>query len=493
MKPTILSSWNRDCVFGLALLVVTMIAYQPAWNGTPLWDDEEHITKPELRSLDGLTRIWTLLGTTKQYYPLVHSVFWLEYHIWGDSTLGYHLLNILLHIFSALLLVKILRYIGVPGAWLIAAIFALHPVMVESVAWITELKNTLSGVFFLSTVLVYLKFDQERKRRLNAIALGLFILGLMSKSVIATLPVSLLVVFWWKRGKIHWKHDAAPLLPFFVVGIASGLFTAWVERASGGAEGDEFTFTIIERCYIAGRAFWFYLSKLFWPADLTFIYPRWDVSQATGWLYLFPIATIVLAGILWALRNRWRAPLAAFLYFTATLFPVLGFLNVYPFRFSFVADHFQYLAAIGPIAIAVACIDRAFGLVKRKNRFLIPAVAVILLSVLGLLSWKQSNIYTDSETLYREIIKKNPACWMAHNNLGAQLLLTGRIYEAIDHFREALEFNPDYGPTHLNLATALGVIGQVNEGAVHFQKALDIVKSHPNRRFTWDPNRVLRK
>jgi Tfp pilus assembly protein PilF len=475
MKPTLLHSWNRDWVFAVALLMVTLAAYRPAWNGKPIWDDERHITRPELRSMGGLVRIWTNPKTTAQYYPLAHTVFWLEYHLWGNSPLGYHLLNILLLLFSALLLVKIFRRLNVPGAWLIAAIFALHPVQVESVAWITELKNTLSGVFFLSTTIAYLKFDNERTKRSYASAAGLFILGLMSKSVIAILPMSLLALFWWKRGKISWKNDIVPLLPFFVAGIVYGLFTAWVERKFIGAEGSAFTFTIIERCLIAGRATWFYLSKIFFPVNLIFMYPRWNVNQVVWWQYLFPVAALTLAGILWLLRNRSRAPLATFLCFTVTLFPVLGFFNVYPFRFSFVADHFQYLACIGPIAISVVGIRSALGwLPEGVPRFLRPIFYLIILLTLGVLTRQQSGMYADAETLYTTTIRKNPDCWMAHNNLGLLLANSGRTSEAIAHYQKALETNPNYAQVHNNLGLLLAEAGRTDEAMVHYLKALEI-------------------
>ncbi|MGA2508245.1 MAG: tetratricopeptide repeat protein [Chitinispirillaceae bacterium] len=474
------ASLNRDLVLGCILLVVTLAAYRPAWNGKPIWDDNAHITKPELRSAPGLARIWTQLGATKQYYPLVHSVFWLEYRLWGDAPLGYHLLNILLHVLSALILVRILRYLKISGkaAWLAGAIFALHPVQVESVAWITELKNTLSGVFFLATALAYLKFDCERKRKYYVLAFTLFVLGLLSKSVIATLPVSLLVVFWWKQGRIRWKHDAVPLLPFFITGIASGLFTAWVERTFIGAEGSDFTFTIIERCLIAGRAAGFYLGKLFWPANLIFIYPRWNINPALWWQYLFPAAVLLLAGALWALRNIHRAPLAVFLYFTVTLFPALGFLNVYSFRYSFAADHFQYLACIGPLALSAAGMESVFGFLdKNLQVFFRPAFYGILLLTLGVLSWKQSGMYRDAETLYRTIIQKNPDCWMAHNNLGLLLANTGRTDEALAHYRGALEINPNDAKAHNNLGLLLAKMGRTGEAVAQYRRALEI---YPN-------------
>ena len=456
---------------------MTLLAYWPALNGTPLWDDDAHLTKPELRSASGLAHIWTQLGATKQYYPLVHTVFWLEYRLWGDSTPGYHLLNILLHVFSALLLVRILRFLQVSGkaAWLAGALFALHPIQVESVAWITEIKNTLSGVFFLATALAYLKFDHDRKRKYYVFALALFFLGLLSKSVIATLPVSLLVVFWWKQGRIRWKHDMVPLLPFFVVGIASGLFTAWVERTFIGAEGSDFTFTIIERCLIAGRAVWFYLGKLFWPANLIFIYPRWNVNPALWWQYLSPAAVLLLAGTFWALRNVRRAPLAVFLYFTVTVFPALGFLNVYSFRYSFAADHFQYLACIGPLALSAAGMESVFGfLTKNMRRFFRPAFYGILLLTLGVLSWRQNGMYRDAETLYRTIIQKNPDCWMAYNNLGMLLEKNGQTDDAIAHYRKSLEINPGKGEPHNNLGLLLAKTGQTDEAITHFRKALEI-------------------
>ena len=481
IKTGLILSLKSDFVLGFFLFIFILAAYQPSWNGKPVWDDDAHITRPELRSMEGLVRIWTQLGTTAQYYPLVHSAFWLENHLWGESTLGYHLVNILLHFISALLLLFILRHLAIPAAWFIAAVFALHPVQAESVAWITELKNMLSGVFFFSAALVYLKFDSERKRNLYVFAIVLFILGLMSKSVIATLPVSLLVVFWWKRGKIDWKNDLVPLLPFFILGIAYGLFTAWVERKFIGAQGSEFSFTIIERCLIAGRAIWFYLSKIFVPANLTFIYSRWNISQAVWWQYLFPISALILASVLWVLRKRSRAPLTAFLIFMATIFPVMGFFNVYPFRFSFVADHFQYLAFIGPIALMAAGIESGFRFIdKNLRRFIQPMVYIILLITLSALTFNQSSMYTDAEILYRTTIKKNPVCWMAYDNLGVILANSNRPDESMSLYRKALEIKPDDPEAWNNLGNALFQTGRIDEAMNYFQKALKINPKYPD-------------
>ena len=471
----LLHSWNRDWVWGLVLFVVTFFAYQPAWNGQPVWDDDAHITKPELRSASGLARIWTDLKATPQYYPLMHTVFWVEHRLFGDATPGYHVLNILLHFFSALLLVTILRRLGIPGAWLAGGIFALHPVMVESVAWITELKNTLSGVFFLGAGLAYLAFDRKREKRHYVIALILFLFGLFAKSVIVTLPAALLVVFWWKRGRTEWKRDVAPLLPFFAIGIISGLFTAWVERRFAGAVGGEFSFTIVDRCLIAGRAVWFYFYKFLWPADLIFIYPRWHIDSSAAWQYLFPAAFLLAAVLLWGLRKHSRTPLAVLLYFSVTLFPALGFFNLYFFRYSFVADHFQYLASLGPIAAAAAGIVQGTGLLKKEFRQLTKLLlCCVFLSVLFLLSWKQSGMYSDAETLYRKTILRNPDCWMAHYNLGFLLANMGRTDEAKALYQKTLKINPDHDRAHINLGILLAKIGRNDDAVAHYHKALGI-------------------
>jgi tetratricopeptide (TPR) repeat protein len=465
---------NRDWFFGAVLLAVTLAVYYPAWNGQPIWEDDHHITKPELRSFNGLIRIWSQLGATQQYYPFVHTVFWVEHRLWGDKTLGYHLLNILLHVFSALLLVRILRRLGIPGAaaWLAGGIFALHPVMVESVAWITELKNTLSGVFYLGAALVYLKFDSERKKKQYVVAILLFLFGLLAKSAIVTLPAAFLVVFWWKRGRIAWKRDVVPLLPFFAIGIISGLFTAWVERKFIGAEGSEFSLAFIDRCLIAGRVVWFYLYKLLWPANLIFIYPRWHIDAAAVWQYLFPAAFLLAAVLFWKLRNRSRAPLTVLLYFAIALFPALGFFNIYPFRYSFVADHFQYLAAIGPITVAAVLVDKAVGSARGNGRFFRPVLTVMLLLTLGILSRKQCGMYSDAETLYRMTIRKNPDSWMAHNNLGVLLADIKQTNEAMAHYQKALELNPNNAEAHNNIGFLLFNMGRTDEAMAHYQKAL---------------------
>ncbi len=460
------------------LAAVTLLAYLPALPGGLLWDDIGHVTRPDLRSFAGLVRIWTELGATQQYYPVLHSAFWLEHRLWGDATLGYHLLNVLLHAVSAGLVVILLRRLAVPGAALAGFIFAVHPVTVESVAWISEQKNTLSTVFYLLAALAYLEFEDGRDapggtppRLLGLppylVATVLFLLALFSKSVTATLPAALLVVGWWRRGRLSWRDDVVPLLPWFAAGAGAGLLTAWVERRFIGAQGADFTLSGLERGLLAGRVVWFYLGKLLWPADLIFVYPRWNVDAGSAWQYLFPLALLaLLAALAW---KRQRGLLAGMLFFTGSLFPALGFVNVYPFVFSYVADHFQYLACLGIIAPFAAGWETLTGR-------LAPAVrrlgAVLLVAILGVLTWRQSGTYRDLFVLYQTTLDRNPAAWMAENNLGTALVDAGQGSEAIPHFTRALELKPDYPEAENNLGNDLSQLGRPQEAIPHLQRAL---------------------
>ena len=485
-KSSVMSWWKRDWFFCLILAVVTMLAYQPAWHGGLLWDDDANITSPKLRSLDGLRRIWFEPGTTQQYYPLLHSSFWLQQRLWGDSSTGYHLVNLLLHIGCVVLVLKILRLLRIPGAELAAIVFALHPVNVETVAWITERKNTLSGVFGLAATLRYLKFDEGRSRRSYALALGLFLLGLLSKTAIVTLPLALLVIFWWKRGAISWRRDVVPLIPFFFLSAAAGLMTSWVEYGNIGYRyrASTLAFSPVDRWLIAGRAFWFQLGKVLWPSNLMFVYPRWEINAAVGWQYLFPLAVLALLGILWSLRRWSRAPLAGVLVYIFLLLPSLGFLNQYFFFYSFVSDHWQYLACLGIITPCASGIVLLARRLKGWQAWLERGTILLLAGVLFLLTRQQSRMYSDIETLYRTTITRNPACWMAYCNLGNILYEANRIPEAMDLFRQSLRINPDYAEAYYNLGNALIQTGRASEAIDQYKQALrvypDYAKAHSN-------------
>ncbi len=459
----------------LWLLVATVVAYLPAIDGKMVWDDDAHITKPGLQSIEGLGRIWFQLGATQQYYPLLHTAFWFEHQLWGNAVTGYHLVNVVLHATAAWLVFLIVRRLSLPGAWLAAFIFALHPVCVEAVAWIAEQKSTLSAVFYLGAALAYLHFDDTRRRSRYLLALGLFVLALLTKTVTATLPAALLVVLWWRRGRLEWKRDVLPLLPWLSLGAAAGLFTAWVEKTYVGAEGADYTLSAAQRLLLAGRVICFYAAKLVWPANLVFTYPRWTIDPGQAWQYLFDAAVVVALVVLCVLARRHRGPLAGFLIFAGTLFPVLGFLNVYPFRYSWVADHFEYLASLGLIVPAACGLTMAASRVRLKTNQA-TALAAILVAVLGVLTWRQSGLYTNAETLYRETLERNPASYMAHNNLGNILVhRPGQIPEAISEYEAALRITPDNPEVHNDLGTAfMQMPGRLPDAIAEFEKALRV-------------------
>ena len=463
----------RDVVTFAAVFLAALLAYWPALRGGFIWDDDAHVTSPALQSLHGLWRIWFQLGATQQYYPLLHSAFWIEHRLWGDAVLGYHLANLTQHALSACLVVLIVRHLRLPGAWLAGCIFALHPVCVEAVAWISEQKSTLSGVFYLAAALTYLHFDRSRRRSHYLWALGLFLLALLSKSVTATLPAALLVVFWWRRGRIDWRRDARPLLPWFGLGATSGLFTAWVERTYIGAQGATYELTFVQHILLVGRMLCFYAGKIVWPSNLMFSYPRWQPDPTVWWQYLYPLTVAVVgAGLVVLARSR-RGPLAGFLIFGGTLFPVLGFLHVFPFKFSYVADHFQYLASLG-IIVPGACllIEGSRGIVTGKTASRV--VGVVLLVVLGILTWQQSSLYRDRETLYRATLTRNPDSWMIHNLLGMDLAQTsGRLSDAAAEFQATLRLNPDHAKAHMNLGNVLSQMpGRLPDAIAEYQIAL---------------------
>lgn len=466
-------------LLALLLIGVTVAAYAPALTGAPVWDDDAHLTRAALQGWDGLWRIWFAPGATQQYYPVLHSAFWLEHRLWGAAATGYHIVTAALHALSACLIVLLGQQLRVRGAWVAGALFALHPVHVESVAWISEQKNTLSLALALLATLTWLRFDASRRRTHWALAFGLFALALGAKTVTATVPCALLVVQWWRHGTISFRRDVAPLLPWIALGVAAGLGTAWMERHVIGADGAEFSLTPVDRLLLAGRALTHYLGTFFWPAHLAFTYPRWtiDARQVAAWS--FPAAMLVLSGVLWTQRARSRGPLAAWLVFAGTLFPVLGFLNVYPFRYAWVADHFQYHASVPLVLLAGASIawvgDRASRIAPTR-----VALAVLGAGLLGLgaLTWQQAHHYRDAETLYRATLAANPASWMAHHNLGRLVSRKpGGLPEAIEHFEAAIRLKPNHARARYSLAVALQRSGRTAEAVPQLEAAL---RDEPN-------------
>jgi Flp pilus assembly protein TadD len=451
--------------------------------------------------------MWTDVHATQQYYPVLFSAFWFEHRLWGDDTLGYHLVNVLLHAASCCLLAFILRRLWATPAttlpagsgrlgivpagteWLAALLFAVHPVCVESVAWITEQKNTLSLFFYLLAGLAYLRFAERRRAGSYALASILFLLALGSKTATVTLPAALLVVQWWKRGKLSWRNDVAPLVPWLLAAVAMGLFTSWDERKVIGAEGAAFALSAGQRFLLAGRIVWFYAAKMVWPAGLNFFYPRWNVpAESSGWAGDLAAAVAVTV-ILWALRRKTRGPLAAWLLFVGALFPVLGFFNVFFFVFSYVNDHFQYLALLGPLAAAAGGAALALAAAPAWARMVGRGLIGVLLLGLALQVNSQSRLYRDSETLFRATLARNPASWMAHHILGFTLAKApDRHAEAIAEYQEALHLNPDYPDAHFGLGVELARLpGRTADAIAEYERAVQLrpvyAEAHNNLAF----------
>lgn len=467
--------FQSDFLWGSLLFVALLIAYSPALNGRLVWDDAGHVTRPEIQSLHGLYRIWFEFGATQQYYPFLHSAFWIEHRFWGDAVLGYHLTNVVLHAISAFLIVAIMRRLSLPGGWLAAFVFALHPVSAESVAWISEQKNTLSTALYLASAFIYLDFDRSRRSGRYGLALLLYVMAMLAKSVTATLPVTLLIVLWWKRGKLSWKRDVIPLLPWLGLGISAGAVTSWVERTYIGATGAHFSLTVLDRCLLAGRVLCFYFAKLLWPSGLMFIYPHWKIDSGAAWQYLFPLAVAAAAVALWIYSKRSRAPLAAFLAFAAALVPALGFVNVYPFVYSYVADHFQYQASIALIVSLSAAVAWALERYRPGLLRLAPAGAGVLAVGLGFLTWQQSAVYRDGETLYRETIARNSQCWMCYLNLALLVGSTpGHSGEAIALTKNAIAVEPGFAQAWVNLGEFYSDSGHAAEAMPDYRKAVAI-------------------
>ena len=477
----VFSRRSRACIFALVLAAVTILVYRPAWNGGFLWDDDAYVTNNELLTApDGLRRIWFSLDSPSQYFPLVYTTFRVEHALWGLNPTGYHWINLILHVANALLVWAVLAQLKIPGAWLAGAIFALHPVQVESVAWITERKNVLMGFFFLLTLLAWIAFVNERTKRpwlFYGLALILYLLALSAKTTACTLPAALFLILWLENQRISWKR-IFQIVPFVVLGLAMGSLAIWWERYHQGTSRAIFTFlNPIERILVASRAVWFYLSKLVWPSKLTFIYPRWDIASTHLLGYVWLLAGLIGCVVIYFLRRYLgRSIEVAAAFFVATLSPVLGFIMLYTFRYTFVADHYQYLACIGPIALVSAGLVNLADTFK-KSRVVILTAALCIVTVLATLAWRQAAMYGNIETLWRTTLARNPGCWMAHNNLGIVLFEKGQLDEAIAHYRRTLQMQPNFWDADYNLGSALLGKGEVDEAILYCEEA---VAKEPN-------------
>ena len=464
---------RQDMLAFLALGLLVIVPYLPAmlWGGF-VWDDSLCIKVDPVRDVSGLYQIWfspSAIEEEHHYWPLVYTTFWLEHKLWGFAPAGYHIVNVLLHLANTLLLWHLLRRLAVPGAWVVAAVFAVHPLHVESVAWIIERKDVLSGLFYLASVLVWLRFVERPRVRWYAWSLVLYVAGLLSKSIAVTLPAALLIWPWWKQGRLT-STDLWRLVPFFAVGLVITVGDLSFYRSVSTASLD---YSLAERMLIASHALWFYAGKLLWPSELAVIYPRWDIHVADPLAWGYIIAAVALVVALWHFRPQLgRGPLAGALFFAVAISPVLGFVDYTYMKYAFVADRHQYLAGIGVMAVVIG--SAAYGVRRLSSSWQKGAlgIAAVVLVVLGVLTWRQASIYRDDETFNRHIIALNPQARNAHRHLGIALYEQGRYEEALDSYRVAAEQRPNYAKVHSNLGMVLNKLERFEEAETHMRRAI---------------------
>jgi hypothetical protein len=489
-------------LLALALVGLTLAAYAGSLANGFVWDDAVYLkNNVTLRSFEGLARIWLEPGATAyQYFPMVNTSFWVEYQLWQLEPAGYHAVNLALQIAISLLLWRALRLLRVPGSWLAAAVFAVHPVGVESVAWIAERKNLLSTFFYLCALLAFLRWvdpDTPTTPRLGerpgsyALSLLFFELALLSKALTCTLPGVLGLILWWKRGCLQ-RADAVALAPLVAMGVAFGAFSVWMETHVAGAAGSDWELSWSDRVLIAGRAFWFYAGKLVWPHPLIFQYPRWTIDASQWQQWLPPVAALALPVGLWRLRTRvGRAPLVAVLCYAGTLLPILGFIDFYFMRYSFVQDHFQYLASPFLIALVAAAAARVAETIRGPARSVGPALAAATLLVLTLLTARQTRQFESEEALWRTTLERNPGSWLAHYSLAEIAIDAQRYDEAVEHLRSALKSQPALAETHSQLGAVMAMMGRFEAAERHLRDAIEI---DPGGSFNyWTLSGVLRQ
>ncbi len=506
-KTALLSALPVGVTVGIAAIVIAaFLVYLPCLNGRFVMDDDMLLTDNLLmRTQDGLYR-FCCTTESLEYYPLTYSFFWIEWRLWGTSPCGYHVTSLILHILESLLIWIILRKLSIPGAFLAAVIFAVHPVNVETAAWIAQRKNITAMLFFLLSILWYFKAVQpadiqtapchlEDNRRETAsgsphpssfiphpssliphpssyywLSLAAFVLAMLGKGSAAVLPVLVLVITWWLRPLT--RRDLLRTAPFFLIAILLTAVNVWFQTHGGEAITRSADF--IQRLLGAGGVVWFYLYKAVLPIDLAFVYRQWHIEAGNPLWWIPLLAALAVTAALWLYRKKtWARPLCcAWAFFCAALVPVMGFTDVGFMKYSLVADHYQHIAIIGVIALATGYWGLWRERMPQKTRWAANLTACAAACLLALLAFQQSAIYRDPVTLYRATLEKNPDCWMAHNNLGQMLFRSGHLQEALKHHNEAIRLKPDYAEAHNNLGVLLAGMGHLPDAVKHYQEAI---------------------
>jgi tetratricopeptide (TPR) repeat protein len=483
------SRWPTEAAGAILIVAAVLLAFWPSLDGGYLWDDDIWIasvaTTPTQRLIHddrGLYGIW-FTTQAADYWPLSNSLFWLEWRLWGMIPTGYRAVNLLLHASGSLLVWRVLRRLQIPGAWLGACLFAIHPVTVASVAWIAELKNCLSLPLYAAALLAWLRFDEEGDRRWYAASLAAFALALLAKTSTVALPLVLLLACWWRRGRID-RRDLVRAAPFLLLALAMGLMTIGMQAPRGAVPETAGPEPLLARIAASGCVVLFYLTKALVPVRLAMIYPQWTVDPTTlrAWMPL-----VILAGTAAAIQQfvpRWRRALFLALgCFSATLAPVLGIIPMRFGHFSPLSDHLQYLAI--PAITALVAAGLATLSAGRRTRPVARAVAALLLVLLMLLTWHRSFVFRSDEALWRDSLAKNPYSAQAHYNLAEILAEIGRPDEAAAHYRDALRLEPGFAQAHNNLGALLGRQGHLDDAIAHFAEAVRIEPDYAEAHNNW--------
>lgn len=457
----------RFLLFSAALVVLALVAYMPALHGGPLWDDDTYVFNNREVIRDGmLGRIW--YGTAmEQYYPLTMTAFWVQWRLWGQDTMGYHLVNILLHGLAGILLWRCLARLKIPAAWLAAAIFVVHPVNVPSVAWIAELKNALSGCLFFGSLLVFLRHQQSGRWPLLAASVGLFALALLSKTSVVVLGPLLVGLIWRQRGRLLTK-EVLKAIPYFVLAGAMGLVTVWFESHHANTSLPVEYVRPAAKVAGAGWAFWFYVGKILAPVQLSLIYPLWHVDDHSALAYV-PLALLAVAvGVAFHFRRTWgKYALWTIGYTVVAMLPVLGFVDISFMRCSRVADHWLYLPMVGLLVAACSGAWTILGRWKAQARPLAAGLACIVLALLLAQTFRRAAVFASQETLWADTLNHNPDCWLAWYNLGVINGAQNRPAEAMADYERTLALNP-------RNAEAMNNMGQIEFSQGHYDRAREL-------------------
>lgn len=473
-------------VFQVAVLaVVIFMVFSGTIRNGFVWDDDDYIHKnPLLTDPNGLAKIWKSYYSPKfnpqentpQYYPLVFTTFYLEHKLWGFHPAGYHITNVILHIGNTILLLLVLRKLGLSWAvsLITAAIFGIHPTQVESVAWATERKNVLAGLFYFGAFLSFLHYQDSAKIRYYVLSLALFVCALLSKTAAVVLPVTLVLAAYLKDRPIRKTIFSA--IPFFALSTAAGLVTLTLEKTMVGAKGAEWSFPLFERLLIVSHSIWFYIGKILWPHPISFIYGQWDINTRSVVSYL-PLAGVILAlAGLWIFRKKLgRLPAFSLVYFVVAAAPALGFISFYMMRYTFVADHFIYLAIWSIMLLAVITAAKLLGRLPQSPRIVIGTFATIMILVcFAALTADEVKKYKNMQALWERTIAVNPKAWLAHNNLGVIYASQGQHAKALEHYKTTIELNPNYATAHNNAGVAFVLMNQPARAIDYYKRALEL-------------------